>query len=385
MGICRPSLSITVKEVTCNQIKLNWSLEALSIENKESISLTLNGKPWTKAHLKHSSKEEASLIVYGLTPGMDYELELKWLSTSSSIESKSDKPLIAPLESTLRSTVEQKDSLMSELKRTRKESQRHTASIQSEIEALKRTIDKNQPNDQRSKQKILSLQGSINKANKDAEFINQRSKEINQLLPSLEAHHDRLRNEWLTKQEQARVSNDLTAQALHQHEQTFLEKQQRLSVLNHKLDKLFNRKQKLEKSIPEIQKQIDELSKEDESNIAFNRVYPTNTTASDTRHHSQRSLSFLPFDNTFSWAPPQTSSPTDSFLPFPTSASSTRPGTGTSDRKVVPTPIGRPQTHTISEPFFSHPPFQSFDDYTRRRTNSEKSTTNNNSFFYRDL
>ena len=416
------------------------------ISSSDSIQVFLNGVRWNKTQLSRSNTNEAMLIIFGLSPGIYYELELKWLGkkvkTDFSTDDK-DIPTISPLESTLASTISLKDTLTLELKRARKDSQRQTAALQSEIDAIKRSLERSTPSDQRSKQKVLALQESVKKSDIAAVEMEEEIKIINETLPILESDYLRIKSEWKTLSEQVKISDKVTNEAIEFHNRNKIEKKQKINNLDHKFDKLTIKKDKLDHLIPELEKKLVQLDKEIEiteneltlttaSDLASKLTEPPNITSTTTtinqpnlaststsssfnrvispppsnsqhhhHHHPSGSMytttnpyditpvNFSPFESTFPWS---TNSPTDNFaLPFP-STSFSRPST--SDRPP-PAPIGRPQTHTISEPFnhpnltstsFAHVP--SLEAYSRRRTTSGPNTStsnNNNNNYFRNL
>ncbi|KAG8932065.1 hypothetical protein FRC02_001695 [Tulasnella sp. 418] len=189
----------------------------------KGLRVKVNSDPWEKV-LLHSeeAEEDAVVTLYGLLPSSEYEIELGVVSGEDIIHStivtsapeadvvasndESDhEQIVAPvplqtatpettppssprrppspppprlitvderaaqLRRTLAASNEQRDALVGQLKFARKEAQRTDAGLRSEMEALKRTADKNASAEQRNRQKVLALQESIKRLHAGAE------------------------------------------------------------------------------------------------------------------------------------------------------------------------------------------------------------------------
>ncbi|CUA75646.1 hypothetical protein RSOLAG22IIIB_11893 [Rhizoctonia solani] len=82
------------------------------------------------------------------------------------------------------------DQLTAQLKTARRDAQRADAALRSEIEALKRVVEKNAAGEQRAKQKILVPQETVKQALAAAVDADNEVKELERVLPGLEAQRD---------------------------------------------------------------------------------------------------------------------------------------------------------------------------------------------------
>lgn len=202
------------------------------------ISVCVNGVPWSQVMMGDRGVDEAFMVVYGLSPSRDYELMLKVeggeqsavmaLSTTAEGEEKNASvvpqssatteqtrstmqpapalpglrvhtppmqdtdasPVDGPSETsgfpsstnaaTASSTASSLSSaaIQASIRRARKDASRAESALRSEIEAIKRGLERMSDVDHRSKQKVLALQESIRQATLHAKDIDEEASEV---------------------------------------------------------------------------------------------------------------------------------------------------------------------------------------------------------------
>jgi hypothetical protein len=198
------------------------------------VSVCVNGVPWSQVMMGDRRADEAFMVVYGLSPSREYELLLKVqggeqqqsavvaVSTAADPEERSVAPAVqqasasieqtrnaAPSSSTLRthtppmqdtdaspidgpsessgfplvpaattSTNVSAAAIQASIRRARKDASRAESALRSEIEAIKRGLERMSDVDHRSKQKVLALQESIRQATQHAKEIEEEASEV---------------------------------------------------------------------------------------------------------------------------------------------------------------------------------------------------------------
>ncbi|KAF8341883.1 hypothetical protein F5887DRAFT_1217058, partial [Amanita rubescens] len=211
---------------------------------KGLFSVNVNGAPWQHIFVRVAENgEEAVIIIYGLFPGRQYNIDLglaqdgqsstirsqvttegefrrnSVLSSSTSSSSSfvtesesshtsqssssdaspstsSESPTpngvtisteehVNQLQETLNTLITERDSLTINLKSARRESQKADAALRAEIESLQRSSEKYGVWEQRTKQKILALQEAHKRAIAAAQETEEEVRRVEALLPDL--------------------------------------------------------------------------------------------------------------------------------------------------------------------------------------------------------
>lgn len=197
------------------------------------VSVVLNGSPWSQVVMGDKGPDEAVIVVYGLKPGQEYELELtvgeaaqdedvptisarfstangsssgtdsagistpdtrelignsvdgaqrnispSRLLSESSLPSSSSLAPAVPEVSQADAAEAEREALTAELRQARKEASKAEQALRNDIEAIKRAMDRTQSVDHRSKQKVLALQESIRQTNQSAKDIAEEAEAV---------------------------------------------------------------------------------------------------------------------------------------------------------------------------------------------------------------
>ncbi|KXN81874.1 hypothetical protein AN958_03576 [Leucoagaricus sp. SymC.cos] len=351
-----PPLSLSVKEVTSVSVTfllsatitpppdldIDIDLEA-ELENADEndqphpsiisealakgLSVKVNGSPWQRVIIRiDDSVDEAVIIIYGLMPGRQYDIDLGLVQTrhlrrqvmtedqdseppspdspsvaaitpviansagtaapSNTGISPSSQPSSAPndatanppappftiedrlaqLNHTLSHITSERESLQSQIKSVRREGQKADSALRSEIEILKRSSEKNSSAESRAKQKILALQEAVKRAQAGAKATEEQLAELEGSLPEL------LKEKEKKEAEHGKVKKDVERvrkerEAVDEKDRKRLEKlRTELSTLTHKLEKATGKKEKIEGTVlPELEEQLKLTRKELES------------------------------------------------------------------------------------------------------------------------
>ncbi|KAG8736027.1 hypothetical protein FRC10_009877 [Ceratobasidium sp. 414] len=303
----------------------------------KGLAVKVNGTPWQRVvmHVDEESDEEAVVILYGLMPAKSYEIELSVVAgesikgslttedelnqpdesapavaqlttntTPSTTQTQTATPAATPPDSPASSsrpttppprqiTVEERasqlrhmhslltqehDQLTTQLKTARRDAQRADAALRSEIEALKKAVEKNAVGEQRAKQKILALQEAVKQALAAAVETDNTVKEMERALPELEARRAQAEVEHARASEEAERSTAETKAALDADRKKTAEVEGELASLTARLEKLTAKRDKLAgETVPELEKElaglhlaIEEVQREKEKEREFN-------------------------------------------------------------------------------------------------------------------
>ncbi len=167
------------------------------------------------------------------------------------------------LQETLNTLVTERDSLTMNLKSARRESQKADAALRAEIESLQRSSEKHGVWEQRTKQKILALQEAHKRAVAAAQETEEEVRRVEALLPDLEKKTEgKGRKCEKLEAEAAKVRRE--REQIEEAEKKQIESMKaELAVLNHKLEKLGGKKDKLETgTVPDLEMQLRQVVEE---------------------------------------------------------------------------------------------------------------------------
>ncbi|EMD34772.1 hypothetical protein CERSUDRAFT_125326 [Gelatoporia subvermispora B] len=275
----------------------------------KGLSVKVNGAPWQRVLMKvDDENDEAVIILFGLLPGRQYDVELGILPGERSIRShvttdaevqpnssapdasveengrpsadssnthasqttspppqttgslphpgssiQSSAPPALTLEDrrlqlthTLNLLNAEHASLSGSLKTARREAQKADAALRSEIEALKRAADKHAAGEQRARQKVLALQEAAKQGAAAARDLEALVADIEAALPALEARRAEVEKEWVrVKGEAERAGAE--REEVEKRERRRLEGlQAELAGAGNRLERLGARRDKLE-------------------------------------------------------------------------------------------------------------------------------------------
>ncbi|PVG00794.1 hypothetical protein CPB86DRAFT_871643 [Serendipita vermifera] len=295
--------------------------EALS----RGFHVKVNGNNWNNCFVNVEPDEsEAVIILYGLRPGKQYEVELTIeqdqtslrkdfttfevesvgqpaneellnqqvnivpdIPVSSAVEVTASRDLTPPitpdsasppppiprnltvdelkihLQLTQISTAQECESLTNQLKMARKESQRAENSTRAEIEALKKATEKQQLNDQRAKQKVLALQEAIKQTIQATADLETQASSLQADLPRLRQEEAVLDLEHSKLTETATQKDAEIEQTIRIDKKKIADLQAELTSTTNRLDKLAAKRDKLaNETIPDFEQQLEQVRKE---------------------------------------------------------------------------------------------------------------------------
>jgi uncharacterized protein YukE len=173
---------------------------------------------------------------------------------------------LAQLQCTLVQINTERESLSTSLKSARRDSQKADAALRSEIDALKRASERHSAADHRAKQKILSLQEAIKRAQTVTRETEELITEIRVVLPGMNEkcnEKEEAYNKFKSEADRARTERELETE---KEKKRLDSMKNELIVLGNKLEKLNGKKEKLENGvIPEFEEQLKDIEREVEN------------------------------------------------------------------------------------------------------------------------
>ncbi|EKM57041.1 uncharacterized protein PHACADRAFT_194616 [Phanerochaete carnosa HHB-10118-sp] len=342
----RPSLSLAVREITSvsatfilssplgpsDFASVEQSLASLGITNDEDedasegngssrgvqivsdvlskgLSVKVNGTPWQRVLMKIDDEaDQAVIILFGLMPGRQYDVELGIVPTESSLRSQittdtaprpsesdgvadlsfvsdiaeqsdqalsiansqsdpngtaipphsnpSDAPTPSPsfsledrrmqLNHTLSVLTAEHATLTSTLKSARRDAQKADAALRAEIDALKRASERSAPAELRARQKARALQEAARQALAAAEQVQARVQELEESLPELVQRRVEVEREWERVHAEAGDVRRRREEAELRERKRVEAKQAELAGLAGRMERLSTRREKLE-------------------------------------------------------------------------------------------------------------------------------------------
>ncbi|KAG8749598.1 hypothetical protein FRC14_001230 [Serendipita sp. 396] len=283
------------------------------------FTLKVNSSGWNNYFLNvEEDGSEAVIILYGLRPGRQYEVEfiieqeesplrkdfvtldadtgsepvedieepeeepIELISSPSDhIPSRDLTPPMTPepsspvprrltieeqrhnLQQTKTSILQEHETLLSQLKLARKESQRAENAARGEIEVLKRAADKQSVADQRAKQKVLALQEAVKQTISATADIEDQASTLQGELPLLQTDQQTIEEEHASVQEMLAQKEAEMDQAIRADKKRIADLQSDLSTLSNRVEKLTSKKEKLAtETIPDLEKQLADVRRE---------------------------------------------------------------------------------------------------------------------------
>ncbi|EGN92514.1 hypothetical protein SERLA73DRAFT_191010 [Serpula lacrymans var. lacrymans S7.3] len=365
----------------------------------KGLSVDVNGSPWQRVIIRVDDQvDEAVIIIYGLMPGRQYDIDLglvqggqsssirKQVTTeeselradndrdvevaklngstssdsmsssitssvasesSSTVQPQSSTANSAPcsledrvrqLQQSLASLTSERETLTASLKNTRRESQKADSALRTEIDILKRASEKNASAEHRAKQKVLALQEAVKRAQTATKEIEELVRETESSLPGLRNEKDEKEAEYAKVKEEADQVKGEREKEQEQDRKRLDSMKGELTGLGNRLEKLNGKREKLETSIvPDLEEQLREIEREIEQVESAERQYTLQEEADIGMEESDNTFGEFSMDG----------SRDSSSHPFGGSQSSNR------NRNHHPVPIGRPTTIPIHRPMHS--------------------------------
>lgn len=271
-----------------------------------SVTVCINGVPWSKVVIGDSGTEEAFIVIYGLNPGRDYEMVINVedkqsaISVTTHVDEKRPSDASA-ISQQLQTSLDRTNTIASgnavqipRIKRThtppmqdtsenasndahdtstptistgltsngaakvaaiqaavrkaRKDASRAESALRNEIEAIRRGLERMSDVDHRSKQKVLALQESIRQAT-------TQSKDIDEEATAIESE----RELW---EERVKEKDDELEQVRAEVEEKVRVNQSSIRNDTEEVEALEKELQHVTKSIEDKQSNKDKLEKE---------------------------------------------------------------------------------------------------------------------------
>ncbi|KAG5650554.1 hypothetical protein H0H81_011835 [Sphagnurus paluster] len=370
----------------------------------KGLSVDVNGAPWQRVFIRiEDVADEAIIIIYGLMPGREYEIKLGLVQGESNVTLRTEEnelessegptdpespdadhstssdpapstpstspnrthpntppstttPLtaedrLAHLQHALALINTDRDQLAASLKSARRDAQKADAALRSEIDVLKRASEKHVAADHRAKQKILSLQEAVKRAQVATCETEELLKEVEGLVPELDRQRQAKELEYAKVKEQAERARKDREKHVEKEKKRLEAMRGELGGLSNKMDKLTAKKEKLESVIiADLEEQLQNIQLEFEQAQKEAQSY-TDATARQQEfsgedvHHPE---------------PIGEHSPAFPYLQMQRSLR-TQLSPGTIGRPPPPVPIQRPapsETSYTQPTLWSHPPRQ---------------------------
>ncbi|KAG8908228.1 hypothetical protein FRB99_008293 [Tulasnella sp. 403] len=288
------------------------------------LAVSVNGSCWDKVIMNTEDDEEEALVtIYGLLPSQQYDIDLCVAAsnenlrgvittgTSTALEptevyddtepsptlpivpvpyqtatpettppssprrrTPSPPPVghinveerLVQLRATLAATLAERDSLTTQLKTSRKESHRVENALRSEIDTLKRTLEKNATTELRNRRKIDSVRRTVDGLTQAKDESEKRIADLTAALPDLEQRETEVMEEHVRVKEEAERSAAETDEALRSDKKRAEDLEAEMTELDSKLDAAKAHKDKLEdETLPELERQLAALLKDIET------------------------------------------------------------------------------------------------------------------------
>ncbi|KAG6852681.1 hypothetical protein C0991_009964 [Blastosporella zonata] len=336
----------------------------------KGLSVDVNGSPWQRVFIRiEDGTDEAVIIIYGLMPGREYDVQLGLVqgdsngiirqqittegafskfcssavlvlklvpevelessevptdpespdayhsisSSDPSVSTPSTSPnrtlpntppsttvslstedRLSQLQHNLAIVNAERESLVTALKSARRDSQKADAALRSEIEILKRTSEKHVAADHRNKQKILSLQEAVKRAQMATSETEELVKELEELLPELNRQRQEKEVNCTKVKEMAdRVRKERDLHVEREKKELDSMKSE-LAGLTNKMEKLNVKKEKLEggtitaleEQLQSVQHEIEQAQKEAQVQLTYAMFMDRTDFVPDDLHYS---------------------------------------------------------------------------------------------------
>ncbi|KAF8994057.1 hypothetical protein BDQ17DRAFT_1331344 [Cyathus striatus] len=319
----------------------------------KGLSVTVNGSSWQRVFIRIDDKiDEAVIIIYGLMPGRQYDITLglvqgqvqrqvtttstttgaeesdgdssssnnttadtsttfsstdpsrqtheNSISPTSSPSSTPPQPTIeerlAQLQQTLSMITTEKESLISQLKSARKESQKQDAALRSEIDILKRNSEKHAQVEHRAKQKILALQEAVKRAQAGIKDTEELFEVVQGEIPELEKQKVEKEKVYLAVKARAEKVRREREEEEERERKKMEGMRTELGALGVRMEKLSGKKEKLEGSVPELEERLRDIEEEIERVEREEREEKEREEREKEREDSRKGASWGVFD-----------------------------------------------------------------------------------------
>lgn len=154
----------------------------------------------------------------------------------------------------------EKEELAAQLKKSRRESQKAEASLRSEVEALKRAMEKTALPDLRSRQKSLALQEQVKQAFHGAAEAEREHAQIQERLESWRSQERQVEEEWKSFQAARQTALDEKNAVVETEKKALAELDAQLAQFKTRAAKQAGKREKLQKENQELRQKLESVS-----------------------------------------------------------------------------------------------------------------------------
>ncbi|KAI5119373.1 hypothetical protein M0805_001049 [Coniferiporia weirii] len=291
---------------------LNASASPLSLVSdvlNRGLSVNVNGAAWKRVLMRmDDAGDEAIIVLYGLMPGRQYDVELGIVfgdgeevlhsrmvtqpqqqgqpaatatdvADSSADSTSSTAPTVSAtmplprsitldeyatqLRAQLAHLSAERESVSAQIKASRREAHKGDAVRRNEIEALKRAAEKHAAAEMRGKQKVRALQEAAKQAGAAAREAEESSREVSASLPALRAREKEVTEQHKGVVKEAERMKEEADEALRADKKSTSDLQTELAALTTRLEKLQAKRERLSgDTLPELESQLARLIRE---------------------------------------------------------------------------------------------------------------------------
>ena len=154
----------------------------------------------------------------------------------------------------------EREDLAAQLKKSRRESQKVEAGLKSEVEALKRAMEKSTLPDQRSRQKSLALQEQVKQAFAAAEGAEQENQKITESSSTWQDDEAGQKSEFESVQSARNTAREAKDEVLERDKKAMVELDTKLANLTAKCDKHATKRDKLAKENEQLKQKLQDIA-----------------------------------------------------------------------------------------------------------------------------
>lgn len=273
-------------EVCIIQVTPSTVTLQVSATDEQSRFIRVNGLPWSDQLVERVDEQTLWIQIGGLLHSTEYEIQVAnsivRVCTSpkeSRVPMDEDVIVEAPaeslpppstddaelvkLENSVAAAENERNELSNRLKKLRKDEQKNEASLRSEVDALRRGLERSATTDHRAKQRVLALQEQVKQLSKRIEQVQDEITQSAAGQHSVEEGLAAVHTDWLNVKDLSdahhKTANDKIAEDTH----ALNELESMIGGLNARYEKMQTKKHRLETiEMPCSEKKLADLKQE---------------------------------------------------------------------------------------------------------------------------
>ncbi|KAH7882354.1 hypothetical protein F5I97DRAFT_353472 [Phlebopus sp. FC_14] len=300
------------RDLPMNDVQDGAVSDSLADAMSHGLSVDVNGSNWQRVILRMNDRaEEAIIVIYGLHPGRQYDIDLSLVSggtmrkqviteessvpvnerneehsgnanpdsialppsttTTGDPSQSTPTPSPAPspedrlrmLSHTLNSLHSEQATLQSALKTSRRDANKTSTALRAEIDVLKRASEKAGIAEGKARQRVRALEDAVRRANEGRAEIEQATEADLQELPALQGKE----SETEKRLKKVKAAAEEVREERERREEEDRKRKENMKAecvaLGQRLDRLGIKKDRLEGSvIPDLESQLAEIERE---------------------------------------------------------------------------------------------------------------------------